>query len=167
MCIFSFEKRMVQKDNIRQRFTCCPQPLIRSSFRSWGNIANRQLTPYRNQGSICAAVCNGQRGFHLIAFLRNRGKSWHLLQPSCRIGRRLWFSSSRWDRSQSPPYFCIAAFLSDSFAPLLPVIGKRLAALGTWLCGVLDFNTAVFAEPCLSFKGSTFDTFQDIDIVHS
>lgn len=158
-CIISFEKRMVQNDKINHRFTCCPQPSARSAFRSWGNTASRMQAPYRNRDSIGAAVRNGQREFRWITSLRNRGKSWHLLQPSCRIGCRLWFSSSHWGRSHSPPYFCIVAFRSGSFAPLLPVIRKRLAALGTWLRGVLDLSAAVFAELCLGFKGSTFDTF--------
>jgi len=91
---FLFNEKPLEHSNINHRSFHCTPHLTISAFRSWGKIANRQLRLYRKQGSICAAVYNGQRGFLWIAFLRNRGKIWHWLRPSCRIGRRPWFSSS-------------------------------------------------------------------------
>ena len=137
-----------------------------SAFHSSGNKANQVLTPYRSRGSICAAVCSGRREFHWIASLRTRDKCRHLIQPSCHIGHRPWFSSSRWGRSQSLPYFCILTFQSDSFVPPLPTISKRLATRRARFCRFLNLCAAVFTELRLSFKGGTLHTFQDVDIVH-
>ena len=147
-------------------FLDSPLLFVRSAFRSLGNTVSRMLTPYHSRGSICAAVCNGQREFHRVASLRTRDKSWHLLQPSCRIGHRPWFSSSRWGRTHSPPCFCISTFRSDSFSPPLSVIRKRLATRRARFCGFLNLRTAVFAELRLGFEGGTLHTFQDVNIVH-
>ena len=147
-------------------FLDSPLLFVRSACRSLGNTANRRQAPYRSQGSICAAVCNGRKVFHRVASLRIRDKFCHLLRPSCHIEHRPWFSSSRWGRTQSPPYFCILVFQSDSFAPLLPRIRERLATLGAWLCRLLDLRTAVFTELCLGFERGTLHTFQYVDIVH-
>ena len=143
-----------------------PLLFVRSASRSWGNTANRLKAPYRSRGSICAAAYSGQREFHRVVSLRSRGKSWRLLSPSCRIGRRLWYSSSHWGRTHSPPCFYILTFQSDSFAPPLPAISKRLATRRARFCRFLNLCTAVFTELRLSFEGGTLHTFQDVDIVH-
>ena len=160
------EKRVVQNANINHRLFRCPLLFAISAFRNSGNTANRVQAPYRNRGSICVAVCNGQREFHRVASLRTRDKPWHLLQPSCRIGHRPWFFSSRWDQNHSPPCFCILTFRSDSFAPPLPVIRKRLATRRARFCGFLNLRAAVFTELRLGFEGGTLHTFQDVNIVH-
>lgn len=162
----SVEKRVVQNANINHRLFRYPPLLATSACHNVGNTVNRMLTPYRSWGSICAAVCSGQREFHWTTSLRTRDKSWHLLRPSCHIGHIPWFSSSRWDRTHSPPWFCILTFRSDSFAPLLPVISKRLATSRARFCGFLNLRTAVFAELRLSLEGGTIHTFQDVNIVH-
>lgn len=147
-------------------FLDSPLLFVRSACRSWDNTVNRMLTPYHSRGSICAAVCSGQREFHRVVSHRSRGKSWHLLSPSCRIGRRLWYSSSHWGRTHSPPCFYILTFQSDSFAPPLPTISKRLATRRARFFRFLNLCAAVFTELRLSFKGSTLHTFQDVDIIH-
>ena len=143
-----------------------PRHFARSACHNVGNTANRRQAPYRSRGSICAAAYSGQREFHRVASLRSRGKSWRLLSPSCRIGRRLWYSSSHWGQNHSPPCFCILTFRSDSFAPPLPVISKRLATSRARFCGFLNLRTAAFTELRLSLEGGTIHTFQDVNIVH-
>lgn len=140
-------------------FLDSPLLFVRSACRSLGNTANRRQAPYRSQGSICAAVYSGQREFHRVASLRSRGKSWYLLSPSCRIGRRLWYSSSHWGRTHSPPCFYILTFRSDSFAPPLPIISKRLATRRARFCGFLNLRATVFTELRLSLEGGTLHTF--------
>ena len=162
----SVEKRVVQNANINHRLSRYPPLLATSACHNVGNTVNRRQAPYHSRGSICAAVCSGQREFHRVASLRTRDKSWRLLRPSCHIGHRLWFSSSRWGRTHSPPCFYILTFRSDSFAPPLPIISKRLATRRARFCRFLNLCTAVFTELRLSFEGGTLHTFQDVDIVH-
>ena len=147
-------------------FLDSPLLFVRPAFRSWGNTANRLKAPYRSRGNICADVCRDRREFHRVASLHTRDKFCHLLRPSCRIAHRPWFSSSRWGRSRSLPYFCILTFQSDSFAPPLPTISKRLATHRARFCRFLNLRTAVFAELRLGFEGGTLHTFQDVDIIH-
>lgn len=131
-----------------------PRHFARSACHNVGNTVSRMLTPYRSRGNIYAAVCNGRKAFRRITSLRNRDKSWRLLRPSCRIAHRLWFSSSHWDRTQSPPYFCISTFRSDSFSPPLSVIRKRLATRRARFCRFLNLRTAVLQNFASASKGA-------------